>query len=231
MFYLTHLIVGWRIPKKYLSIGVSGVLVFLLLQPLFLLYRGNRYRNNIMAAIRVTYEASEPTDGLGTMFYSGMCAAFERMPGVDVVGQLIKADIRPQGLAALQQIGGVSSVVTYDGYGLSPNSNTSNSPSFVGFWYVLGGEILVYFGTAAFVLGIISFWRWIQGINVCRRWRVGFLIPVLTATLLIDLFGEGWLDNDMMLRKVAAGIVAVVFAETVLCFGEPRVRKVLRTDG
>src|SRR5262249_29958190 len=101
LFYITHLILGWKIPRKYLTVGGSTILVFLLLQPLFLSYRVNRInsRDDTLGAIVLTYKTGveEINAGFGGMLYRGICAAIERLPGIDVVGQLVLSGVTPQG--------------------------------------------------------------------------------------------------------------------------------------
>ncbi len=161
---------------------------------------------------------------LGINSWSTLLAGVEfvlfRMPGVEAVSAIEamtrSMDLEPLGIHAIDVLKskqGIAGYLTNVLYSIPVESNTLSAPSFVGWFYLVGGMPAVIAGAILLSILVIFGWRLLNSKSlVCRPVVQTFFLWVLFIALT-----DGVLDS--MAFMIVVGVLVLVGFEIVMKLG------------
>ncbi|MCC6751752.1 MAG: hypothetical protein IT371_29135 [Deltaproteobacteria bacterium] len=222
---------NWRRMTPMIVFG----LLMGLFWPLFTMYRTLRVIDPAITPLSALSESVASlfggSESLTTAYSSGMESTLRRMGNVYSVILLAWKQVTPVGLKAVT-VGGldVGRYFTVSILGYPADSPHSSATSLVGWFYVVGGKSLVFFGMAFFACYVDLIWRALRSLRLRT-------LPVAQATLifwLAHIVLEGALDRiGLAMLVLTASIAApeILLRSTVprrrlpLFFRKPRRRE------
>jgi hypothetical protein len=162
-------------------------LLVVLLYPVISVYRYIRIgdRNNILSAMSGAMEAvQDDFSNLLDMLNYGAQSLFLRLTGVESLTMFAGLNIRPLGWSVwdvLTSPSGVAGYVTLDVMGFPSYAGTSVASGMVGWFYLVGGDLLVVIGIIVFTLATYFAWIFLGRMGL-------YSLPVAQAISLSFLF-------------------------------------------
>jgi hypothetical protein len=209
LLFLT--ILTGRFTRRRLQVIGAGVLLSLLLFPVFTAYRYARLASNLIEVIPALRAglATLPDAGTSEELASNTLSSIVfRVTGVNSMLEIMENGRRPLGLLhASRATDFFNNEITY----LPPDALSANAPSLVGWFYLLGGNEFVVIGMFCFLVGVHLVWNSLRTSNLRSRWvaKASFLVLLIPAAV------DGALDlltwSFMMLG------LSIAIAEWLLC--------------
>lgn len=210
-------VVTGRITKKRMQLFGVILLITILLWPIISYYRCVRAAAPTISIDHTLVESvknvsSTESFSLSEMFKGAAIAVIFRFVGADSLIHIMGANLPPLYTSALGM--SVSKFFTVDVIGFPPNAIQGCSPSFPGYFYLIGGNGLVIIAMACFV-----FLAWLCWCFLARlKLRCLPLAQALFLGWIFSHFSSGVLDRLYLGILVMAGSIAA--CEWLLWMGD-----------
>jgi hypothetical protein len=208
------LIGGIRLHRnEKILIGITIALAFIMV-PIMTAYRGQR-ADGLLMFESLNNAISVEGHNWWKSLSVGIKFVFFRMPGLEALWCMLANGAQPLGSKsreALQSINGIAGHLSYNIYFTKFENNSLSAPSYLGWFYLVGGLPAIVFG--GFIASVVSAFGWrFLGRNYLE------CAPVAQVFLLWMLFvalTEGTLDT--MVYMVLAGVAFLLGIEFGLRF-------------
>ena len=202
-------LVTGRITKKRVQVFVIIFIITIILFPIISSYRYLRATDlhvpigSSLVDATINVSSGESFSFFEMLKGAGTSIIF-RFTGADSLLHIIGAGVRPLYAEAFTGSINVTKFFTVDVIGFSPDAIHGSAPSFLGWFYLVGGNRLVVIGMACLVFLSWFCWRLLAKLKLrC--------LPVAQALLLwwiFRFFSEGVLDHLYLMFLVIAGSIA-----------------------
>lgn len=200
-------LVTGRINKKRVQLFGVILSITILLWPVISYYRYVRAADPTIALDHILVESIKNVSSTGSFslsetFKEGVTSVIFRFIGADSLIQIMGANLAPLYTSAFGM--SVTRFFTFNVVGFPPNAIQGCSPSFPGYFYLIGGNGLVVIAMASFVF--LSWFCWCLLAKLKLR-----CLPVAQALFLwwiFSVFSSGVLDRLYLGILVMAGSIA-----------------------
>lgn len=211
---------GLKLYRKEKMLAFVVLILGLFMIPIMTEYRQLRLLEHLTVIDALTTSVYH----LGINSWSTLLAGVEfvlfRMPGVEAVSAIEamtrSMDLEPLGIHAIDVLKskqGIAGYLTNVLYSIPVESNTLSAPSFVGWFYLVGGMPAVIAGAILLSILVIFGWRLLNSKSlVCRPVVQTFFLWVLFIALT-----DGVLDS--MAFMIVVGVLVLVGFEIVMKLG------------
>lgn len=140
-----------------------------------------------------------------------------RMPGIEAVSAMVSLDTEPLGIRTieiLQNKQGIAGYLTHDVYGITRDSNTLSAPSFVGWFYLVGGVLGAVIGSLSLSVIVVIGWGLLR-----NRY---FICPPVVQTFFLWMLFTGLTEGtlDSMAYMLVVGVFIIIVIEVIMRVGE-----------
>lgn len=190
---------GFRLKRSTVLIGLGLALFTIYMMPIVMQYRLILILEPDVSLVTAFQRAFWSAQGsVMATFLNGLSTVYFRIPGIETTWAIVNTGTEPLGLntfSAMRGSSGITGYLTHTLYRIEPNYFTLFAPGFVGWLYLVGGDIGV--ATGASVLA------WVCVSLPCRLNYAGTDNgPLFNTFLLWILFlclTDGTLDSNVLL--------------------------------
>lgn len=225
------LLQGKKIRSHHVMLGlIAGVLVLFLYpfaMDLRFVLRSN-YAYNLSTAVSIAFLMRVGQPSLANLF-STLTTALEyivmRLSGSDILAALVAHDAEAVGWRiwdVLTGPHGFAGHLTVDVFGGPAElvGASALAPSLVGFFYVVGGDLVVFLGMGIMTIAVLWFWEKLAVSNL--RSRVVAQVSMLNIVLMMAV--DGLLDRAIV-YKLPVFAASVFLCECIIRLGDARCMK------
>ena len=206
--------------SKLFLFCISTLLIFIF-YPIMGTYRWIRVANpkaglfsGISKAIMILMSNSD--GGFRNIFVNTFNSMFNRLTGVESLMMIIAKDFKPLGIGALKIFPifggyGLAKIFTLEVEGIPEYVVHSSAPSFLGWFYMVGGYWFAIFGPILLISIIWTVWLWILKVNLkCKP-----IALILFLSMFVGWILDGCLDTIFHWGSLSA-ILVIIFCELLL---------------
>ena len=210
-----------KFSKDKLLLFAASILLIFLLYPIISSYRWIRVADpkgglfsGISSAIMMLISNSD--GGFRSIFVNTFNSMFHRLTGVESLMMIIAKSFKPLGIGALNNFPifggrGLAKIFTLEVEGIPEYIVHSSAPSFLGWFYMVGGHWFVIIGPVFFITIIWIAWLWILKANLkCKP-----IALILYLSMLIGWILDGCLDTIFHWGTLST-IIVIIFCELLL---------------
>jgi len=207
---------GLKLYRKEKVVAFFVLIAGLFMVPIMTEYRMHRVVEHLPVMDAILTSLSVTGSEWWATLLRGIEFVLFRMPGIEAVSAIVSLDTKPLGMGVIevfQDKQGVAGYLTHEVYEITREANTLSAPSFVGWFYLVGGMVGVIVGSFLTSVIVISLWSWLGSkYFICSPVARTFFLWILFTGLT-----EGTLDS--MLYMLVVGVFVITTIEMVMRVG------------
>jgi len=200
----------YRREKVFLGLALISAMLMI---PFITQYRYHRTIGDAPTVDAMNSAIGAVFNGGYTSLLSGFEFVFFRIPGIEAIVSILGLGAKPLGMESLSILGqgnGMAGYVTNVVYQIPETSVTLAAPSYLGWFYIVGGVPLVVIGAILVSIFAVTLWSWLKKLDLmCSP-----VVQVFFLWMIFIAITEGTIDS--MLYMIIVGIACITGCELVM---------------